>query len=95
MKSSTISAACAAADALGPDARTHLVERYVALELKDYRRVFRVAAENEAAALDNAPRRFAWFRRRLSSHEVEAGRVFPAEWRVAWALFAKFVEITR
>jgi hypothetical protein len=95
MKSSTITAACGVIDALGTDLRTQFIDRYVGLELKDYRRIFRVAEANEAGGLDNISRRFAWFRRLLQTHDVEAGRVFPKEWRVEWWLFAKFLEITR
>lgn len=78
---------------LGPDVRIHLIERYVALELKEYRRIFRT--NDEAGQLDNITRRFAWFRRLLQNHEIEHGRVFPSEWRVSWHLLAKFAEITR
>ncbi|KIJ68088.1 hypothetical protein HYDPIDRAFT_173763 [Hydnomerulius pinastri MD-312] len=85
--------ACSVVDVLGPDVRVQLIERYVALELKEYRRIFR--ASDEAGHLDNISRRFAWFRRLLTSHETEIGRVFPVEWRVGWWLFAKFVAITR
>ncbi|KAF9241838.1 Vps53-like protein [Melanogaster broomeanus] len=88
-----IADACAVVDVLGPDVRTQLIERYVTLELKEYRRIFR--ASDEAGHLDNISRRFAWFRRLLTSHETEIGRVFPAEWRVGWWLFAKFVAVTR
>ena len=85
--------ACLVVDVLGPDVRTHLIERYSAFELKEYRRIFRPS--DEAGQLDNIARRFAWFRRLLQTHEVEQGRVFPPEWRVGRYLFAKFVEITR
>ncbi|KAG0700832.1 Vps53-like protein [Suillus ampliporus] len=85
--------ACAVADVLGPDVRRHLIDRYVALELKEYRRIFR--ATDEAGHLDNISRRYAWFRRVLGTHELELGRVFPSEWKVGWVLFTKFVAITR
>ena len=75
------------------DVRTQLLDRYVALELKDYRRIFR--ATDEAGQLDNISRRFAWFRRLLQTHEIEQGRVFPVEWKAGWYLLARFVEITR
>jgi vacuolar protein sorting-associated protein 53 len=78
---------------LGPDVRVHLIERFVALELKEYRRIFRT--NDEAGQLDNITRRFAWFRRLLQNHEIEHGRVFPAEWKVSWHLLTKFAEITR
>ncbi|KAG6919330.1 hypothetical protein DXG01_006876 [Tephrocybe rancida] len=93
VKAAQITDACLAADVLGPDFRAHLIDRYVALELKEYRRIFR--STDEAGQLDNLSRRFAWFRRTLQTHEIEQGRVFPAEWRVGWHLLAKFVDITR
>ena len=93
IKPAQISAACLVADVLGPEVRTHYISRYVSLELKEYRRIFR--ATDEAGGLDNISRRFAWFRRLLTGHETEAGRVFPVEWKVDRELFAKFVEITR
>jgi len=80
-------------DILGVDVRLHHIERFIALELKEYRRIFRI--NDEAGQLDNLSRRFAWFRRLLQTHEIEQGRVFPAEWRVGWHLLAKFTEITR
>lgn len=92
-RTSQITDACAVVDVLGPDVRTQLIERYVAIELKEYRRIFR--ANDEAGHLDNISRRFAWFRRLLTSHETETGKVFPVEWRVGWWLFTKFVAITR
>lgn len=79
--------------------RTQMVERYVGSELKEYRRVFKPSGE--AGGLDNVGRRFAWFRRVLSRHETEMEndkddkRVFPDDWKVGWAMFAKFSEITR
>ena len=93
VKPSQISAACAVADVLGPDVRTHYITRYVALALKEYRRIFKPT--DEAGGLDNISRRFAWFRRMLGGHEAGEGKVFPLEWRVDWELFAKFSEITR
>lgn len=93
IKPGVIADACLAVDVLGSDVRAHMVERYVALELKEYRRIFR--STDEAGQLDNLPRRFAWFRRLLQTHETEQGRVFPAEWKVSWFLLAKFSEITR
>lgn len=92
-KTTQITDACNVVDVLGLDVRIQLIERYVALELKEYRRIFR--ASDEAGHLDNIARRFAWFRRLLTSHETEIGRIFPVEWRVSWWLFSKFVSITR
>ncbi|KAI0929946.1 hypothetical protein AcV5_006778 [Taiwanofungus camphoratus] len=93
IKSSIIADACLVMDVLGPEVRTQFVDRYVALELKEYRRIFR--ATDEAGQLDNLSRRFAWFRRLLQTHETEQGRVFPEEWKVGWFLCSKFIEITR
>ncbi|KAF7797607.1 hypothetical protein EIP86_008807 [Pleurotus ostreatoroseus] len=88
-----MAAACQVVDVLGQDIRAQFVDRYVALELKEYRRIFK--ATDEAGQLDNVSTRFAWFRRLIQTHETETGRVFPGDWRVAWHLTAKFVEITR
>ncbi|KAJ3896186.1 Vps53-like protein [Lentinula edodes] len=93
MKPAVIADACLVVDVLGEDFRSLLVERYVALELKEYRRIFRTS--DEAGQLDNISRRFSWFRRLLQTHELEQGRVFPSEWKVGWHLLAKFTEITR
>ncbi|EGO00491.1 hypothetical protein SERLA73DRAFT_122492 [Serpula lacrymans var. lacrymans S7.3] len=93
VKPAVIADACAVVDVLGSDVRIHYIDRYVALELKEYRRIFR--ATDEAGHLDNISRRFAWFRRLLQTHEIEQGRVFPSEWRAGWHLCAMFTEITR
>ncbi|PFH49037.1 hypothetical protein AMATHDRAFT_64066 [Amanita thiersii Skay4041] len=93
IKAPLIADGCHVVDVLGPDFRSHLIDRYVALELKDYRRIFRPT--EEAGQLDNISRRFAWFKRMLQTHEIEQGRVFPVEWRVGWHLLAKFTQITR
>lgn len=95
----TVNSICLIADAIGSDVRLQMVERYVGSELKEYRRIFRPS--DEAGGLDNVSRRFAWFRRVLARHEVEmenekdGKRVFPGDWKVGWAMFAKFSEITR
>lgn len=93
VKAALIIEACQVVDLLGPDVRLHHIERYVALELKEYRRLFRT--NDEAGQLDNLSRRFAWFKRLLQAHELEQGRAFPTDWRVGWYLLAKFIESTR
>ncbi|KAH8107895.1 Vps53-like protein [Cristinia sonorae] len=93
LKPNVMAAACEVIEVLGPEIRTQFVDRYVALELKEYRRIFK--ASDEAGQLDNISRRFAWFRRLLQTHENETGRVFPGDWKVRWHLTAKFCEITR
>ena len=93
IKPAVVADACLVLDVLGPEVRAQFIERYVALELKEYRRIFR--ATDEAGQLDNLSRRFAWFRRLLQTHENETGRVFPGDWKAAWYLVAKFAEITR
>ncbi|EPQ57099.1 hypothetical protein GLOTRDRAFT_137518 [Gloeophyllum trabeum ATCC 11539] len=89
----TLYAACLCADLLGPDVRAQLVDRYVALQLREYRRIFK--ATDEAGGLDNVERRFRWFGRVLQGHDAEAAGAWPEEWRVGWALVAKFVDFTR
>jgi vacuolar protein sorting-associated protein 53 len=93
IKPSTMAAACQVIDVLGPEIRNQFIERYVALELKEYRRIFK--ATDEAGQLDNITTRFGWFRRSLQTHETETGRVFPGDWQVGWHLTSKFIEITR
>lgn len=94
-----VNSICLIADAIGPDVRLQMVERYVGSEFKEYRRIFRPS--DEAGGLDNVGRRFAWFRRVLTRHEAEmendkdGKRVFPDDWKVGWAMFSKFSEITR
>jgi hypothetical protein len=85
-----IANACKVVDQLSDNFRLHLVDRYVALELKDYRRIFRPA--EETGQLGNILRRFSWFKRLLQTHELEQGRVLPGEWRVGWQRLARFTE---
>ena len=80
IKPSVVADACLVVDVLGPEVRIQFIERYVALELKEYRRIFR--ATDEAGQLDNVANRFGWFRRLLQAHETETGRVFPGDWQV-------------
>ncbi|EJD03009.1 uncharacterized protein FOMMEDRAFT_108090 [Fomitiporia mediterranea MF3/22] len=93
IKASVISNACLVVDVIGDDFRAHLVERYCAIELKEYRRIFRVT--DEAGQLDNLTRRFAFFRRTLATHDAERARVFPPEWQVGQHMCAKFIDFTR
>ncbi|KAI0048281.1 hypothetical protein FA95DRAFT_1588772 [Auriscalpium vulgare] len=92
-KSTIITAACAAADILGADVRAALINRYVAILLAEYRRIFRLT--DEAGHLDNISRRFAWCRRVLSTHEGGLGRAFLQDWQVEWWLVAGFIDVTR
>lgn len=80
-------------DAIGSDARSSLIDWYCALQLREYRRIFR--STDEAGQLDNVARRFAWFRRVLRTHDEEHAPAFLEEWRVGRWLVARFVEITR
>ncbi|KAL5507261.1 VPS53 [Sanghuangporus vaninii] len=93
IKPSLISNACLVVDVIGDDFRAHLIDRYCAIELKEYRRVFRIS--DEAGQLDNLPRRFAFFKRTLSTYDNEHARVFPPEWRVGQYMCAKFIDLTR
>lgn len=101
-----ISEACLVVDALGHDFRAHVIERYVLAELKEYKRIFSFASsaaasngstanDKEAAQLDNASRRYAWFRRALKSHDDESASVFPETWKVAQVLTVRFAEVTK
>ncbi|KAF8526023.1 Vps53-like protein [Hysterangium stoloniferum] len=93
IKRSTISDACGVVDVLGEDFRNHLIDRYCVVELKEYRRIFR--ATDEAGQLDNISRRFAYFRRLLSTYDTDFSPVFPPEWKVDCALSVKWGDITR
>ncbi|EPQ29276.1 uncharacterized protein PFL1_03031 [Pseudozyma flocculosa PF-1] len=79
-------------DAVGLDARNALIEWYCALQLREYRRIFR--ATDEAGQLDNVSRRFAWFRRVLKTHDDEHAPAFIKAWHVDRWLVRKFAEIT-
>ncbi|KIR67392.1 vacuolar-sorting protein 53 long isoform [Cryptococcus bacillisporus CA1873] len=89
----TISEVCLAVDVLGGDFRNHIIERYLQLQLAEYRRIFR--ATDEAGQLDNVPRRYAWFRRVLKHHDEEDAMLFPDSWQVTRLLVANFSECTR
>ncbi|KLT40600.1 hypothetical protein CC85DRAFT_287322 [Cutaneotrichosporon oleaginosum] len=80
-------------DVLGGDYRKHIIERYITLQLAEYRRIFR--STDEAGQLDNVPRRYAWFRRVLKHHDDENAALFPAGWEVTRLLVASFAEQTR
>ncbi|WVF71249.1 hypothetical protein IAT40_006051 [Kwoniella sp. CBS 6097] len=80
-------------DVLGGDFRNHIIERYLQLQLAEYRRIFR--STDEAGQLDNVPRRYAWFRRVLKHHDEEDAALFPESWEVTRLLVANFSEYTR
>lgn len=93
IKHSVISDACSVVDVMGEDVRNHFIEKYCSLELKEYRRIFK--STDEAGQLDNVSRRFAWFRRVLTTYEEEHSSVYPESWKVGQHLCAKFSELTR
>ena len=70
-----------------------MIERYLQLQLAEYRRIFR--STDEAGQLDNVPRRYAWFRRLLKHHEEEDADLFPESWELTRLLVANFAEYTR
>ena len=88
--------------------RNHIIERYIQLQLAEYRRIFRSTdevnhifrtlgdgADNQAGQLDNVPRRYAWFRRILKSHDEQDSPLFPPTWEVTRLLVGSFSEYTR
>ncbi|EUC58213.1 vacuolar sorting-associated-like protein [Rhizoctonia solani AG-3 Rhs1AP] len=93
IKQSAISEACLVVDVLGDEVRNAILDRYAALELKEYRRIFRNT--DEAGQLDNLSRRFAYFRRVLAAHDTERARAFPQTWKVGEHLTACFASATR
>lgn len=76
-----------------PPARNSLLQWYSLQLLRDYRRIF--GSTSEAGQLDNATRRFAWFRRVLKTHEDDSGLIFPKHWHVGAVLAGGFGEVTR
>jgi hypothetical protein len=49
----------------------------------------------QAGQLDNVPRRYAWFRRILKSHDEQDSPLFPPTWEVTRLLIGSFSEYTR
>ncbi|KAK0526561.1 Vacuolar protein sorting-associated protein 53 [Tilletia horrida] len=93
LRNTTLPAAALVVDALGPAAVSTLLDWYVALQLREYRRIFR--ATDEAGQLDNVARRFAWFRRVLKGYEDEHREAFLAQWGAERALVRRWAEMTR
>ena len=93
MRPSIITNACLVVDVIGDDFRSSLIERYCAIEMKEYRRIFRTS--DEAGQLDNLTRRFPFFRKTLNQHDTERARVFPPDWQVGQHLCVKFISLTR
>ncbi|PWN47993.1 hypothetical protein IE53DRAFT_389841 [Violaceomyces palustris] len=93
VKATSLPDAALVLDALGSDAKSSLIDWYCALQLREYRRIFR--ATDEAGQLDNVSRRFAWFRRVLKVHEEEHQSAFVPGWHVDRWLIRRFGEITR
>lgn len=79
--------------ALGSDFESHIIERFVNTELREYRRIF--GSSSEAGQLDNTARRYAWFRRVLRHHDEDHAGLFPSSWQVDRVLTAKFADGTR
>jgi hypothetical protein len=52
-------------------------------------------ADIQAGQLDNVPRRYAWFRRVLKSHDEQDSPLFPPTWEVTRLLVGSFSEYTR
>ncbi|PWN30868.1 hypothetical protein BDZ90DRAFT_248516, partial [Jaminaea rosea] len=93
IRSTAVPDAALALDAIGSDAVNALLDWYCALQLREYRRIFR--ATDEAGQLDNVSRRFAWFRRVVKQHDEEHSGGFLEGWQAAKALTARFADITR
>lgn len=93
IRSTAVPDAALALDAIGSDAINALLDWYCALQLREYRRIFR--ATDEAGQLDNVSRRFAWFRRVVKQHDEEHSGGFLEGWQAAKALTARFADITR
>ncbi|WVR06988.1 hypothetical protein IAU60_004025 [Kwoniella sp. DSM 27419] len=84
---------CKVIDVLGGDFKNHIIERYLQLQVAEYRRIFK--STDEAGQLDNVPRRYAWFRRVLKHHDEEDVDLFPESWEMTRLLVSNFAEYTR
>jgi hypothetical protein len=88
-----VAESCLVVEVLGSDYKRHVIDRYLQLQLAEYRRIFR--STDEAGQLDNVPRRYAWFRRVLKHHDEEHAQLFPPSWEITRLLVASFAEQTR
>ncbi|WWD17223.1 hypothetical protein CI109_101661 [Kwoniella shandongensis] len=93
IENNVVAEVCLVIDVLGGDFRNHIIERYLQLQLAEYRRIFR--STDEAGQLDNVPRRYAWFRRVLKHHDEEDASIFPPSWEITRLLVINFSEYTR
>jgi vacuolar protein sorting-associated protein 53 len=92
-KRNILSEACLVMDALGDNAKSRIITWFCNTQLREYRQIFR--GSEEAGSLDNASRRYAWFRRMLFTYHNEHAAIFPAHWRVNEFVANAFCEGTR
>lgn len=59
---------------LGNDFRSHLINRYCAIEMKEYGRIYKTS--DEAGQLDNLQRRFAFLREYFKGMTMSAAEFF-------------------
>lgn len=88
-----LSEGCLVMDALGENAKSRIITWYCNTQLREYRSVFR--GSEEAGSLDNISRRYAWFRRMLTTYDNEHAAIFPPQWRVNEVIANAYCEGTR
>ena len=84
--SNTLSDACIIVDALGYSFRHELLEEFVQLQLVPYEKL--IGPEKPHYSLDDADRRWAWFKRLLKSVDNKFTSIFPQHWQVHWHLYS-------
>lgn len=91
--SNSPSDACVVVDALGYAFRHELLEEFVQLQLAPYEKLF--GPEKAHYSLEDADRRWAWFKRLIKSLDSKCASLFPSHWQVQLRLCLEFFERTK
>lgn len=75
-------------DALGPECRVDLLERFSQLQLIPYERKFQPG--KQFSDIYNLQHRWNWFNRLIKAAETKLGDVFPFSWRLSYHLYLEF-----
>lgn len=85
--------ACAVLLHMGETNKTKLINWYCSSMLKEYRAIFH--SGDEAGSLDNISRRYAYFKRLLTTHTESNLRYFAPSWSITEELCKGFCNTTR
>eukprot|EP00741_Cyanophora_paradoxa_P011209 tig00020554_g10829.t1 len=85
--------ACEVVNALGPEVRDQVLQRFCTAQLVSYGQQFK--PPGEGAGLDKADLRYKWLKKQLRVYEEQFSRVFPAAWRADRRLCEEFCAVTR